>query len=261
MLDLWQYRSLIWRLTWRDVEQRYRNSVFGVLWLVGQPLIQLALYSFVFQVVLRSRWGIHGSGGPVPFALILFVGLMLHVMLADMFMRAPAAVTSNVSYVKRVIFPVQILPVVFVGSSLLTLMLALTVLVVATLLIVGHLPVSALLLFVPVLALLLMTLGLAWLMAGLGVYLRDLNQLAPHISMILMFTAPVVYPSSMVPERFHWLLFINPLTLPVVMARQLLFQGVVDFSGLPTYLLVACLVLVGGRWMFERLRVGFADVL
>lgn len=262
MLGLWANRALLVQLARRDIEQRYRSSALGFLWLLGQPLLMLALYSFVFEVVLRARWGVSApGGGETPFGLLLFVGLLLHALMSEVLVRAPAAVTSHISYVKRVIFPLQILPAVFLLSALVTLALALVLLFVATAIYHGGLPVSAFLVVVPVAALAMLSLGLAWLLAAFGVYLRDLTQITPHISMIMMFTAPIVYPRSMVPVQFQWLLSINPLTLPVEMARELLFEGVVDFSGLPGYLCVAIALMLAGRLVFERLRVGFADVL
>lgn len=262
MLGLWKNRSLLLQLTRRDIEQRYRSSALGFLWLFAQPLIMLALYSFVFEVVLRARWGVVTPGGvETPFGMLLFIGLVLHVVMAEMLTRAPAAITSHVSYVKRVIFPVEILPVVFVLSSLVTQALALALLFIATFVFHGGIPLSAFLVVVPLGALAILTLGLAWIMAALGVYLRDLAQVTPHVSMIMMFTAPIVYPRSMVPAEFQWLLALNPLTLPVEMARKMMFEGIVDFTGLPAYLGAALVVLLLGRLVFARLRVGFADVL
>lgn len=262
MMGLASNRSLLFQLTRRDIAQRYRSSALGFIWLFVQPLLQLALYSFVFQVVLRARWGIQSpAGSEVPFGLLLFVGLILHALLSETLVRAPATVTAHESYVKRVIFPIHILPVINVAASLFTLCLAMCVLLVATVVITGHISWSALLVVIPVLALTVLTMGLGWMLASLGVYIRDLSQLTPHLSTILLFTAPICYPIGMVPEQFHWLLKINPLTLPVEMSRRLLFEGVVDLSGIGTYGTIALVIFVMGRMLFERLRTGFADVL
>src|SRR5690606_19342878 len=132
---------------------------------------------------------------------------------------------------------------------------------VATVVITGHISWSALLVVIPVLALTVLTMGLGWMLASLGVYIRDLNQLTPHVSTILLFTAPICYPIGMVPEQFHWLLRINPLTLPVEISRELLFENKVDFSGFSTYLALSLAIFIVGRLLFERLRPGFADAL
>lgn len=262
MMGLAANRTLLFQLTKRDIAQRYRSSALGFIWLFAQPLLQLAIYSFVFQVVLRARWGIESpSGSAVPFGLVLFIGLILHALLSETLVRAPATITAHESYVKRVIFPIQILPVINVIASLFSLGLALGVLLLATIGITGHLHPSAALVVVPIAALTILTTGLGWILASLGVYLRDLNQLTPHISTILLFTAPICYPIEMVPAQFHWLLQINPLTVPVEISRRLLFEGTVDFSGFASYLAIALIMFAVGRLLFERLRIGFADAL
>lgn len=262
MMGLARNRSLLFQLTRRDIAQRYRSSALGFVWLLVQPLLQLALYSFVFQVVLRARWGIQSpAGSEVPFGLLLFIGLILHALLSETLVRAPGTITAHESYVKRVIFPIQILPVINVLAGLFSLGLALGVLLTATVAITGHLSPSAILIILPIAALTLFTTGLAWMLSALGVYIRDLNQLTPHVSTILLFTAPICYPIGMVPEQFHWLLRINPLTLPVEISRELLFENKVDFSGFSTYLALSLAIFIVGRLLFERLRPGFADAL
>lgn len=255
-------RSLIVALTRRDIAQRFRSSLLGPLWLVAQPLLLLALYSFVFQVVLRARWNIEGpSGSTVPFGIILFVGLAIHAILSDTLVRAPATITANESFVKRVIFPVEILPVVNVASSLVTAALTFAVLAMAMIVFAGFLYPSSVLCIVPVLGLAMFTTGVGWVLASLGVYLRDLNQISPLISTLLMFTAPIVYPIEMVPANFRFLLIANPLTIPVEWCRQILFEGTFAYPGGCAFLAVSTAVYVLGFGFFRVLRPGFADVL
>lgn len=262
MIGLAGNRALILQLTQRDIAQRYRSSALGLIWLFAQPLLQLAIYSFVFQIVLRARWGIQSpTGTEVPFGLVLFIGLSLHTLLSETLVRSPATITAHESYVKRVIFPLQILPVINVVAALFNFALAIAILLVATVAITGHLSASAWLIIVPLVPFTLFATGLGWMLAALGVYLRDLSQLTPHLSTILLFTAPICYPKSMVPEQFHWLLQINPLTLPVDICRELLFGDTVDFTGLAGYSVISVAVFLVGRLLFERLRAGFADAL
>ncbi len=262
MHSLVKHRSLIGQLVWRDLSARYRSSLLGVLWLFIQPLLQLAVYSFVFQMVLRARWDVVTETGiQVPFGIVLFVGLLLHAVLADALIRGPSLVTSNPTFVKRVIFPLETLPIVSVASALLLLLVSMVLLVIVTLTLVGPLPVAGLLAIVPVLLLGLMALGLAWLMAGLGVYLPDLVQFSPLLATLLLFTAPVCYPRGMVPEHYQWLLWLNPLTVPVENVRSLLFTGAANWAQLGMYGAAALLALTLGGAAFNKMRGGFADVI
>ena len=260
--SLYGNRSLIVQLAARDVAQRYKNSMLGVLWVLAQPLLQLALYSFVFQVVLRARWGaVPGTSGETPFGLMLFVGLLLHATLAESLTRAPALIASHQSFVKRVIFPLDVLPVVTTLSAAVSLMLGFGILLVSTLAIVQQLPLQALLVPIPVLSLLVFSTGVAWILAALGVYFRDLTQLTPHVATLLLFTSPICYPADMVPVQFRWLLKINPLTVPVESARAMLFGGPVDALALAVFAAVAVVTAWVGLRLFNSMRVGFADVL
>jgi len=257
------HSGLIVQLTRRDIEMRYKNSVLGTLWLIGQPLIQLMLYGFVFQIVLRSRWGVSlPNGREVPFGLMLFVGIMLHSLLADTLVRGPALIVSNTSYVKRVIFPLEILPLVNVASSFVGIAFGFVILVCATFYFSGHIPVGTLLIPIPLALLTLLTLGLGWLFSALGVFFRDLNQLSTSISTILLFTAPICYPAEMVPLQFRWLLSMNPLTIPVNCVRDLLFTN--NFTGwreLGIYAIYSLVIATIGFVVFQRMRAGFADAI
>lgn len=262
MRSLVKHKSLIGQLVWRDLSARYRNSMLGALWLLIQPLLQLAVYSFVFQMVLRARWDVvTEAGAQVPFGIVLFAGLLLHAVIADALTRGPSLVTSNPTFVKRVIFPLETLPIVSVISALVLLLLSLVLLAIVTFILVGPLPIAGLLAIVPVLLLGAIGLGLAWLMAGLGVYVPDLSQFTPLLATLLLFTAPVCYPKGMVPEQYQWLLWLNPLTVPVENTRSLLFTGVADWAQIGLYGVVAVLVLVLGGVAFKKMRGGFADVI
>ena len=255
-------RHLIVSLARRDVEQRFKNSTLGPIWLVMQPILFLALYSFVFQVVLRARWGITvPGGGEVPSGIVLFVGLVLHMILSETLVRAPATITANASLVKRVVFPVEILPLVTVVSSLVSMALSFLLIALAMVVFTGFLPLRSILCIVPVAGLAMFSAGVGWILASLGVYLRDLNQVAPLISSLLLFTAPIVYPIEMVPADFRYLLAINPLTIPVGWCRQILFSNTFVMPGGLSFLAVSVLVYVAGFGFFRILRREFADVL
>lgn len=255
--------GLIVQMTRRDISMRYKNSFFGSLWMIGQPLLQLLLYGFVFQVVLRSRWGIQTPDGrDVPFGLLLFCGILLHSLIADTLVRAPSLIISNTSYVKRVIFPLEILPLVSAAGTAIGVIFGVIILLAGTLYYSGVLPYQALLLPIPLASLFVLTVGLGWLLSAVGVFFRDLSQLTSSLATIMLFTAPICYPAEMVPLEFRWLLNINPLTIPVETVRLLIFShDDVDWFVLGIYALVSVAVAALGYAVFHRMRTGFADVL
>ncbi|MDE7548087.1 ABC transporter permease [Acetobacter fabarum] len=257
-----RYRHLIAGLVQRDISMRFRQSTLDMLWLVLQPLAQLLIYSFVFQAVLRVRWGEpHAGALAIPTGLMLFVGLTIHTLLAETLIRAPAAITGNVSYVKKVVFPLAILPVVIILSSLVFMAAALVISILASLLLVGYVAPTTPLIVLPLLALTVMTFGIGWLVAAVGVFFRDLNQIMPYITTILLFTSPICFPRDMVPQQFQGLLTINPLTIPVEMTRDMMFGRPFDLSALLPYSAIALLIFFVGYSIFQKLRPGFADVL
>lgn len=257
-----RYRHLIVGLVQRDIAMRFRQSTFDLLWLVLQPLALLLVYSFVFQVVLQVRWGAPATGGTaVPTGLVLFVGLTIHTLLAETLIRAPVAITSNVSYVKKVVFPLAVLPVVIILSSLVFMVAALLISAVASLILVGYLAPTTPLIVLPLLALTIMTLGIGWFVASIGVFFRDLNQIMPYVTTILLFTSPICFPKEMVPPQFLGMLSVNPLTIPVEMTRAMMFGHPFNLSDLVAYTVVALLIFMIGYVVFQKLRPGFADVL
>lgn len=257
-----RYRSLIYSLVHRDITMRFRQSAFSFLWLVLQPLCLLLVYSFVFQVVMRVRWQDAAfSNGNVPVGLILFTGLSVYTLLADALIRCPAIISSSTSYVKKVVFPLALLPMIVVFSALVLAAIALALVVLISIGFIGHVSMWTPLIIIPLLALACMALGIGWYMAALGVYFRDINQITPFLSTILLFTAPICYPKTMVPEQFGRLLRFNPLTIPVETIRAMIFGGDFSFEVLSIYCLIAVVIMVTGYLFFQKLRVGFADVL
>ncbi len=256
-------RGLIIQMTQRDISMRYKNSFLGSLWIVGQPLLQLLLYGFVFQVVLRSRWGIQTPDGrDVPFGLLLFCGILLHSLIADTLVRSPSLIVSNTSYVKRVIFPIEILPIVSAAGTAVGVIFGMLILLVGAAYYSKYLPIHALLLPIPLLLLFTMTVGLGWLLSAIGVFFRDLPQLTSSLATIMLFTAPICYPVEMVPLQFRWLLSVNPLTIPVETVRTMIFShDNVNWVYLGYYAIVAISVAALGYIVFHKMRSGFADVL
>jgi lipopolysaccharide transport system permease protein len=260
---IWEFRRLIAEMTKRDIVTRFKNSVLGPGWVIAQPLLQLMLYAFVFQVVLKAKWGAITLGGPeIPFGLLLFVGIILHTLLADTLVRGPSLIVSNASYVKKVIFPIELLPLINVASGVVSALFGIVAMLGITLAMLGTLSWSVLLLPIPLALLAIMTLGLGWLLSAIGVYVRDLPQLTSNLATIFLFTAPICYPAEMVPLQFRWLLDINPLTIPVEVARSLAFgNALIPWDRLAMYGLASFGVASFGLWVFNRMREGFADAL
>jgi len=259
--SLWRNRSLIKALTQREVIGRYRGSVMGILWSFLNPVFMLLVFTFVFSVVFKARWS-GGSDSKTEFALILFAGLIVFNLFAECFNRAPGLILANVSYVKKVVFPLEILPWVALGSALFHALISLGVWLIAYLILFGVPHITVLLLPLVILPLLLLIMGLTWGLASLGVYLRDVSQFIGIVTTVLMFLSPIFYPASALPEKYRHLLLLNPLTPAIEQARDVLFWGKVpDISMLSIYLLAATLIAWLGFAWFQKTRKGFADVL
>jgi len=256
-----RHRKLIYQLAKREVISRYRGSVMGLAWSFFNPLLMLAVYTFVFSVVFNARWG-GQAGHRGEFAIILFVGILVHGIFAECINRAPTLITSNSSYVKRVVFPLDTLPWVAMGAALFHALVSLIVLLVAQLFIRGVLPATVIYLPLVLFPLILFTMGLAWLLAALGVFIRDIGQMTGILTTILLFLAPVFYPVEALPVQIREWIYINPLTFIIEQSRDVLVWGVnPDLVGLGKYLLFAVFVALLGYACFQKMRRGFSDVI
>jgi lipopolysaccharide transport system permease protein len=260
--SLWRHRQLIWQMTRRDVVGRYRGSVMGLAWSLFNPVLMLTVYTFVFSVVFKARWGAGGEESKVNFAIILFVGMIVHGLFAECVNRAPGLVLSNINYVKKVIFPLEVLPVVAMGSALFHALVSLGVLLAAILLLNGALHWTILFLPLVLLPLIIATLGFAWLLASIGVFVRDIAQTIGLITTVMMFLSPIFYPVSALPEKFQILIMFNPLTFIIEEARTILIFGhPPHWGGMALYGLASVLMVWVGFWWFQKTRKGFADVV
>jgi lipopolysaccharide transport system permease protein len=255
-------RELVAQLVRQEVLGRYRGSFFGVAWSLLTPLLMLAIYTFVFSVVFTSRWSPEAAPGNGEFAVILFAGLAVFGIFADCVVRAPTLVLNNANYVSRIVFPLEVLPVVALGTALFTFAAGMVVWVVAALVIMGGLPWTALLLPVIVLPLVVATLGVSWILASLGVYLRDVGQVTSILVTGLLFLSPIFYPVEAVPEKYRVLLLANPMGFIVDSARgALVFGRLPSLTGWLAAAAGAVAIAWLGFWWFQKTRKGFADVL
>ena len=258
----WKHRSLIAQMVKREVVGRYRGSVMGLLWSFLNPLLMLIVYTFVFSVVFKAKWSTGGDETKADFALILFVGMIVHGIFAECVNRAPRLILDNVNFVKKVVFPLEILPWVALGATLFHALVSIAVWAIFFLLIKGYLPWTVVFLPLVALPLVVLTMGLAWFLAATGVYLRDVAQTTGILTTVLMFLSPIFYPASALPEGYRSLLHLNPLTFLIEQARAVLVWGQLpNFAGLALYSLAAvAFALLGLAW-FQKTRRGFADVL
>ena len=259
--SLWKNRQLIVQMAKREVVGRYKGSAIGLAWSFFSPVFMLVVYTFVFSEIFKARWG-GDDESKTQFAVVLFVGMIVLGLFSEVLNRAPALIISNVNYVKKVVFPLEILPVVAVGAALFHCLISLGVLLAAQVLFKGYLHWTVLCIPLVLFPLAMLITGFAWILASLGVFLRDVGQTIGLVTTLLMFLSPVFYPMTAVPERFRPLMNANPLTFIIEQARAVLVFGYMpDWHGLGIYFLASALVLWVGYFWFQKTRKGFADVL
>lgn len=257
----WLNKSLLKTLIVREVMGRYQGSAFGLLWSFLNPLFMLIVYTFVFSVVFNAKWGT-GSASKTEFALVLFAGLLVFNFFAECIGRAPSLIVQNSNYVKKVIFPLEILPVVVAGAALFHMVINLLVWLLFFLLFFGFPHLTIFYIPLVLIPLLLFTIGLSWILASLGVYLRDIGQFVSVIITALMFLSPIFYPINALPEQYQTLLLLNPLTPIIEQMRDVLFWGKsLIWHVYIVYLIGASVIAILGFMWFQRTRKGFADVI
>jgi lipopolysaccharide transport system permease protein len=258
--SLMAHRGLALALVQREVSARYRGSFGGLLWALATPLLMLALYTTVFGVILQAKWA--KTGNQAEFALVLFAGLLVFSLFGECLVRAPALVTGNPNLVKKVVFPIEILAWVNLGGALVHFGVGLAVWMVFYAVLHASLHPSLVLLPLVVLPVCLMALAVGWLFGALGVYMRDVAQVAGPLSLAMMFLTPVFFDLSSVPRDMQWLFIANPLTLPIEQARAVMLEGSPPQWGpLIASTLGAWLVAALSLAFFKRAQPDFPDLL
>jgi lipopolysaccharide transport system permease protein len=256
-----RYSDLISQLVRREFAQRYRGSVLGVLWAFVTPLLMVMVYTFVFTVVFPTRWG-GAEVAETNFVVIYLVGAVIHGLFAEAVGRAPNLIVAQANYVKKVVFPLEILPIVVVASALITATIGFVIAVLLNLVLAHTVQWTSIFLPVILIPYLVLLLGMVLLISALGVYLRDLGQAMGVIITLTLFLTPVFYPIAAVPERFRAYLYLNPLTFVVEQTREvMLFGHLPHWSMLAVYTLCSLIFCWFGLFVFQRARGGFADVL
>ena len=259
---LWKNRELWWRLTEREVLGRYRGSLLGIGWSFITPLAMLAVYTFVFSQVFKARWGGLEQAGPLGFAVNLFAGLIVFNLFSECVNRAPGLVVANPNYVKKVVFPLEILGCVAVGNAGFHALTSLLILLVFELIAFQHLPLTLLWLPLIWLPLILGSLACTWFLSAAGVFLRDIGQLVGVGLNMLMFLSPIFFPLSALPAKWQPLLQLNPLAQVIEQTRRVSLQAnnpAWEYIFLGTLgTLAACELSFRA---FQKSKKAFADVL
>ncbi|KVO52726.1 sugar ABC transporter permease [Burkholderia ubonensis] len=260
-LPIWRHRRLIFQMTRREVVGRYRGSMLGLLWSFFNPLLLLTVYTFVFSVIFKARWNT-GSDSKTEFAVVLFVGMIVFQVFSEAVNRAPSLIISNANYVKKVVFPLEVLPVVALLVALFHAGISFCVLLLA--MIVLGFKVHLTVLYFPLIALpfILFTLGVCWFLASLGVFIQDIGQSIGLVTTVLMFLTPVFYPVSSLPIHYQHIVSMNPLAYVIEQSRNVVIWGTVpNWTGVLSTMVASVAVAVLGYQWFNRTRKGFADVL
>jgi lipopolysaccharide transport system permease protein len=260
LFSLWRHRSLVFELTKREFSGRYRGSFGGVVWSFIQPLFLLSVYTIAFGVILKSRWGF--SGGTADYALMLFAGLIVFNAFSEVLSKSSTLIIDNPNFVKKVVFPLELLPVITVATAMIHALIGVAVWLMGYALLFG-VPKVTVVLFPLILACLFpVLLGLGWLLSAIGVVVRDISQLTAMLNHTLLFLTPIFYSIEAAPPLLQNLLMLNPLTFMVEQFRLVLFYGQLPvLAGLAVYFALACGFAWASLVLFKRLRPTFADMV
>lgn len=257
-----RHRFLLWQLVWRNIGQKYKGSLLGLCWSCVQPLMMLAVYTFVFSQVFRPKWGEGVGGVKGEFAVIIFCGMALYSVFSESVNSCCSVVSGNPNFVKKVVFPLEILPLAQTLSSFFLGAVWFVMLFFGIVYVLGTVHWTMLLLPLLLIPLFLFSLGIAYLVASLGVFVRDTQYAVGVIFQILYFMTPIFYPISAVPERYRIYLEANPLAMLIEAARDVFLYGrLPDWQSVGIAALLSVIVAQLGFSWFVRTKRGFADVL
>lgn len=254
------HRPLLKTLVIRDVHTKYRETIFGYWWLVLYPVLMLATYSFIFGGIFKSRW--LNQGGITDFVAMLYCGLIIFGIFSDSVNRATTSIRSQPNFVKKVVFPLELLPMVLVGSSVFSALINLCLLTLLILVTKFAIPPTAIFLPVVILPFIVLVMGLVWGLAAIGVFFPDLGQIVNVFTSIMLFLSPVFFPLTSAPAIVQPFLMLNPLTFPIEETRNiLLLAQQPNWGGVALYSAIAAMVAWLGLWAFQNSRSAFSDVI
>lgn len=260
---LWQLPrrfELIVSLTKRELAARYRGSVLGIVWALLTPIVMIAIFTIIFAGIFNARFG--NSSSQWDYALYLFCGLLPWNAFQESLQLSSNTIVAHANLVKRVVFPLETLPVSLSLAAVANQMFGTVALIIAAILLRGEM--HATIVFLPLLVIpqLIATFGAAWLLASLGVFIRDIVQGITLLLMAWMYLTPIIYPETLVPERYRGIVNLNPFTPLIRNYRRIILDGSLpDWHGLAYFTAFAIVSFVFGYWWFARTRKNFADVI
>lgn len=261
----WAKFDLLRTLVRRDLEARYKGSILGNLWPILNQLSQLLIYTYVFSVILQVKLSLKGlpANENVTFGLWLFAGLLPWIAVTGGWIQATGSVIAQPNLVKKVVFPLTLLPIVPILSTFIESSFGLMLLIVLVAINTHTLHTTLALLPLVWLPQLLFTAGLGYLAAGLTVFLRDIPQTLVVITNLWFYLTPIVYPAEIIPQQWRgWVFWLNPIAAIAEVYRDLVLTGEVKHWGeWGVASIIAVIVFCCGLWCYQRLRSAFADVL
>jgi len=260
--NLWYRRDLLRQLIIRNIQLRYKGTAMGLIWMVVTPLMMLAVYTFVFSVVFKARWGTDFGDSKVAFALIIFCGMAVFNIFSESIIGSVNCISGNPNYVKKVVFPLEILPVSLVFSSMFFGLVSLAILLTGVVAFLHTLSMTVICLPLILIPLFLLSCGISWFVASLGAYIRDLTHIVGIVIQVLFFMTPIFYNIDMVPEKFRFVLNLNPLTPVVQMTRNIfIYSKWPDINSFVIAIAGSLVVFQLGYAWFMKTKRGFADVV
>jgi lipopolysaccharide transport system permease protein len=259
--NLWRHRELVWQFTLRSVEMRHKGSHLGLVWAVLRPLMMLALYLFVFGYIFGARFGMPGETS-VDYGLGMFMGLSIFQLVAEVISISPLTIVTQPNFVKKVVFPLEVLPVSAVGASIFHFLITIALVILGVVVAGPGLTWSVLWVPVIVFPVILLALGLGWLISALGTFLRDIGQVTEFLSVVLMYASAIFYSPQRISGRVWTILRLNPVLHAVDLCRHALLWHL-PLNGVHLAFLYACglATFLVGHAVFARLKPAFADVL
>ncbi len=256
-----RHRDLTRELTRRDILGRYRGADFGLLWALVAPLLMLVVYTVAFGKILGARWN-QASGDTAAFGMVLFVGILTHGFFAECLTRSPRLMIENANYVKRVVFPLHVLPWSVVLAALFHMCMNLVVFVLLNLVVFGEFSPRIVLVPFVIVPLVLMTVAVSWVFASLGVFVRDISQATPVIATAMLFLSSAIVPVDTLPAHYQTIFHLNPLTFFIDQMRDVaLWNRSPDWRGLLVATGAGLVAVHLAHAWFRRTSRSFADVL
>jgi lipopolysaccharide transport system permease protein len=263
--SLWRYRDLVRQFTLREVMVRHKGTSLGILWAIVQPLLILGIYTFVFGVIFQNRWTHLRGPDWANFPLNFFTGYLIFGLFAETVNRSPSLIIEHPNLVRKVVFPLEILPLTCLGAGLIYFSISVGLLIVVMLIIMHSIPWTIVLVPLTLLPLIMLALGISWIFASLGAFIRDFKQVVPVLTQLLFFITPVFYDVSAIPEPYREIIRINPLGTIVEVGRKCLLWGqppsVEEWIRLGVVTALAFAVMIIGYAWFSKSKRGLADVL